>query len=286
MQLAVALGLLVLVLAWIVPRHGATALVESGHWTLHGGVDLVLVGLIQSFSYPFHDPVLTDRAFITGAKKMLLGYVVAGGVAGAFIALFGLVGVSARLSGLTVHQDAPLAVARGLGLAAVVVTTVMMMVSAGSTLDSTLSSVSRAAAVDLADAGWLGRLARMDRVRLGRWAMAVAVVVGSLPLFAGAAILKATTVSGTMVLGLAPIFLLWRAGRPGPLAFHLAFWPGVAFGLAFALGAVPAALSVGGGPNAALLGVNLWGSAAALAGFTVGAALDARRAPAPEASRG
>ena len=42
----------------------------------------------------------------------------------------------------------------------------------------------------------------------GMWTMVAFALLGNLPMIAGTDILKATTVSGTMVMGLAPVFLL------------------------------------------------------------------------------
>lgn len=291
-QLGLGIFLLVFVLALVVPRAGAPALLGSGEWTLAGGVDLLLVAVLQSLSYPFHDPVLTDRAFITRPRTMLIGYLAAGAIAAVFIVLFGLVGVYARLEGLTGGQDTPLQVANAFGVASLAVMTVLMMVSAGSTLDSTLSSFSRAVVMDVGGrhldgsagrglsarlSNWLGGA---DPVRVGRMAMIGAVLVGSAPLFAGAAIIKATTVSGTMVLGLAPAFLFFAWRRASTFAFHLGFWPGVLVGTLYALGRVPAAWSVGDGPYATLLGANLVGTAMVLVGYGVGGLIDGARASA------
>lgn len=276
LQLGLALFLLLFVLALIVPSAGIRPLLSSGEWTLAGGVDLLLVGLLQSFSYPFHDPVLTDRGFLTEPKKMLRGYLIAGAIAAGFIVLFGLVGVYAQVSGIDVAgQSSPMVVAKAFSVATLGGMTVLMMVSAGSTLDSTLSSFSRSVTVDL-----LQRAASDPRaVRIGQVTMLIAVVIGSLPLFAGTAILKATTVSGTMVLGLAPIFLLHRVQGAGRFAFHLALWPGVAVGIAYAAGAVPDAIAMGDGPYAALLGANVWGTVLVFAGFGLGWLIDRSTSP-------
>ncbi len=287
-QMGLGVFLLVFVLALVVPRSGAAPLMTSGSWTLGGGADLLLVAIIQSFSYPFHDPVLTDRAFLTRPATMLKGYLIAGVVATAFIVLFGLVGVHARLEGLATDQDAPLRVAEAFGVASMVVMTVLMMVSAGSTLDSTLSSVSKALAFDMSPSGggpergilperlqaWVSA---QDTVRLGRRVMVVAAVLGSAPLFTGAEIIKATTVSGTMVLGLAPAFLLFALPWAGPWAFHLGFWPGVLVGVLHAVDAVPAAIHLGDGSYAALLGANVVGTVLVFGGFGVGCVFDRAR---------
>ena len=100
------------------------------------------------------------------------------------------------------------------------------------------------------------------------------ILVGSLPLYAGTEILKATTISGTMVLGLAPVFLLWFVDRAGPFAFHLAFWPGVAIGIAHTAGATPPWMAIGTGDFAQLLGVNLVGTVLVFVGFGAGTLVD------------
>lgn len=291
LQFGLGVFLLVFVLALIVPKSGAGTLLTSGSWTFRGGVDLLLVALLQSFSYPFHDPVLTDRAFITRPLVMLKGYLIAGVIAAAFIALFGLTGVHAKLFALDVGQDAPLRVANAFGVATLTIMTVLMMVSAGSTLDSTLSSFSRAVVMDVGGRqldggtgtgltrGIQRRLAHVDPLRVGRIAMILAVLVGSAPLFAGAAIIKATTVSGTMVLGLAPAFLLFAWARARTWAFHLGFWPGVLVGTLYAIGRVPASWALGDGPYASLLGANVAGTLLVGLGFLAGAWLDGVRHP-------
>ncbi|MFB6264315.1 MAG: sodium:solute symporter [Bradymonadaceae bacterium] len=287
-QCGMAMLLLVFALGLVVPDAGFGASVSSGEWRLSGGLDLLLVGLLQSLSYGFHDPVLTDRAFLTDPRETLRGYLLAGLLAGGFIVLFGLIGVHARVTGLTVGQDAPIRVAETFGVAVLAGMSVMMMLSAGSTLDSTLSSLSKAVVSDLggvetdgsrrSDAP-LRAVARLiegrSPVRVGRIAMVVTAVAGFAPLLAGAEILQATTISGTMVLGLAPVFLLASVERAGPGAFHGAFWPGIALGVAHVGGWLPPWLAVGGGEYADLLGVNLAGTVLVFAGFALGTAVDA-----------
>ena len=91
--------------------------------------------------------------------------------------------------------------------------------------------------------------------------------------------IAATTLSGTMVMGLAPIFLLCWLRHAGALSFHLAFWPGIALGVirgieVFSkLQILPAALNLGSGAFAADLGVNVWGVLLCTAGFVLGTVL-------------
>jgi SSS family solute:Na+ symporter len=104
--------------------------------------------------------------------------------------------------------------------------------------------------------------------------------LGKLPLFAiylggkvGPAVIAATTISGTMVMGVARIFL--QAFRPGagPRSSHLPFWPGMLFGNSLTIeGAAgvqlfPGWVDVGVGRYADDLGVNIHGLVICTASF-------------------
>ena len=110
--------------------------------------------------------------------------------------------------------------------------------------------------------------------------MIIFALLGNIPMIAGTDILKATTISGTMVMGLAPIFLF--SGRVGysPLSFHLAFWPGIVLGVLQAVNLIPAAWVIGGGKYAILLGTNLYGLVLCTAGFFLPLVVPRYRAPA------
>jgi hypothetical protein len=86
-------------------------------------------------------------------------------------------------------------------------------------------------------------------------------------MIAGTDILKATTVSGTMVMGLAPIFLLAPLANYSPWSFHLAYWPGVILGVLFAANQIPASWAISDGKYALLLGTNVYGLMICFAGF-------------------
>jgi hypothetical protein len=106
-------------------------------------------------------------------------------------------------------------------------------------------------------------------------------VLGNLPLLWHADILKATTISGTMVLGLAPPFLFWKWHKPAPLAFHLSFLGGLTVGVWALVGHWPAALTIGSGHYAALLGQNLYGLALCAGAYAAGVLIESLRARAP-----
>lgn len=254
------------VLFLIVPANDTGTLLTTGEFKLDAGADLLLVAGLQIFSYPFHDPVLTDRGFVNKEKTMLKSFVVAGLLGFVAVFVFSLVGVHAQLHGIAANGNAPAAVGAAAGLTALFFMSVVMMTSAGSTLDSTFTSLSKSIAVDLPQL--VKRSAdRLPNMRVGAVVMVAFAILGNLPMFAGTDILKATTISGTMVMGLAPVFLFYGFTRWSPWSFHLSFWTGIALGLGLALGLIPESWSIGNGKYAALLGVNAWGILICTAGF-------------------
>ena len=253
------------VLFIVLPHHGLPKLMSTGEFRLNAGVDLLLVALLQVVSYPFHDPVLTDRGFITREKTMLRAFIVAGALGFACIFAFSLIGVHAKLEDLPAGDNMPGAVALAFGTVPYLLMTVVMIMAAGSTLDSTFSSVAKSIGQEVPLLA--GRAPGRRAIMIGMWTMLVFAALGNVPMIAGTDILKATTVSGTMVMGLAPVFLLAPLVRHSPWSFHLAFWPGVALGVLLAAGLVPQSWAIGSGKYALLLGANLYGLAICCAGF-------------------
>lgn len=222
-------------------------LVQTGSWKMATGVNLVFAALLQCFSYPFHDPVLTDRGFISSPKTTLKSFLWASVIGFICIALFSLVGVYAQTKGL--EGQATLEVGKLLGVTVMLVVNFIMITSAASTLDSAFSSFSKLAVVDLG---------KIQTLKKGRLAMVIITVLGTIPVFLNPEILSATTVSGTMVMGLAPVFLLWNQ-KTSSLAFHLPVGFGILVGIVLALGYFPEQLVFTTGKYADLLWANLWG---------------------------
>jgi Na+/proline symporter len=256
-QAAIFVVALVAVLGLVLPRHSPAELASTSHWALNAGVDLLLVACLQLVSYPFHDPVLTDRGFISEERGMLKAFGVAGVLGFFAILAFSLIGVHADLVGVAASSNVPAELARTLGLTALVVMTIVMISAAGSTLDSTFSSLANLVGRELpALAGKdLGRKA----LGVGMSTMVLFSLFGNLPMLAGTDILKATTISGTMVMGLAPVFVLHGLVTPTRAGFHLSFWTGLTLGVALTLGWIPASWAIGDGKYALLLGTNLYG---------------------------
>jgi len=143
-------------------------------------------------------------------------------------------------------------VSKLLGVGAMLVMNFIMVTSAASTLDSAFSSAAKMAVIDLSKP-------ERQTVKRGRWVMVLFAIAGTLPIFANPEILSATTISGTMVLGLAPVFLLWKM-KAGPTSFHLAVGVGIVLGILLAFGAIPERLIWFPGKYGDLLSVNLLGT--------------------------
>jgi hypothetical protein len=148
--------------------------------------------------------------------------------------------------------EAPVAVSRSLGAGMMLMMNFIMVTSASACIDSAFTAFSKLTVVDL------GKPEKVSVYR-GRIAMVIVAVAGTLPVFLGPEILSATTISGTMVIGFAPVFLFWNIKVP-PLGFYLSVGAGVVIGLLFTVGLFPANLIFAPGKYGDLLSVNLLGS--------------------------
>ncbi|MGB0864328.1 MAG: sodium:solute symporter, partial [Saprospiraceae bacterium] len=173
------------------------------------------------------------------------------------ILLFSFVGIFAQMEDM--KGQAAVEVSKTLGIVMMLVMNFIMITSAASTLDSTFNSFSKMLVVDL-------KFTKNITVTNGRIAMIIVALVGTLPVFLNPTILSATTVSGTMVIGLAPVFVFWKAKVP-KLSFHLAVGIGVVFGLLLAFKMIPDELIFFEGKYGDLLSVNIIGTVFCLIGF-------------------
>jgi SSS family solute:Na+ symporter len=251
--------LLTSILAYILPEmHGNyKPIYQSGTWSMATGGNLVLVAFLQCLSYPFHDPVLTDRGFITSPKTTLKSFIWASIIGVICIGLFGIVGIFAQTKGMT--GQATVEVAKFFGPVMLLIMNFIMVTSAASTLDSAFSSFSKLYNIDIFPNKKL-------KISKGRLAMVALTVLGTIPIFFKPEILSATTISGTMVIGLAPVFLFWNKSMPkfsfyGPVIF------GLLMGLMIVFDFVPKSWIFTSGKYNDLLSVNLWGSLVCFALF-------------------
>ena len=219
----------------------------SGTWSFELGLNLFFAAIIQSFSYPFHDPVLTDRAFLSSPKTTLKSFLWATLLGGLCIVLFSVIGVYAQSQGM--EGQAAVEVGKAFGVIILLVINFIMITSAASTLDSTFSSFSKLLAVDLK----LGK-----NLSFGRLSMVIIAILGTIPVFLNAEILSATTISGTMVIGLTPVFLFWKIKAP-KVSFYVSILTGIVFGFILVFEIFPKQLIFTEGKYADLLWVNIWG---------------------------
>ena len=221
--------------------------VSSGDWTMATGMNLLFAAVIQSFSYPFHDPVLTDRGFISKPRTTLRSFLLASVFGGICIVLFSIIGVYAQKEGM--QGQAAVEVGKSFGVVILLVINFIMITSAASTLDSTFSSSSKLITLDLK----LGH-----SIKFGRIAMIIVAILGTIPVFLNAEILSATTISGTMVIGLTPVFVFWKMKVP-KMSFYLSVFCGIIFGFLLVFKIFPQTLIFTEGPYADLLWINVWG---------------------------
>lgn len=246
--------LLFIILAVILPKSefSVSDYVGSGEWKMATGLNFFFVALIQIFSYPFHDAVLTDRGFLSDPKTTFRSFMWASVIGFICILLFSVVGIHAKLLGL--EGQAAVEIGKLLGVALMLMMNFIMITSAASTLDSAFISGSKLFVKDLG-------AVKTVTVSKGRWVMAVFALLGTIPIFFNPTILSATTISGTMVLGLAPVFILWKTSSR-PLAFHLSVGVGLLTGILLATKNWPTALMFFDGRYGDLLSANIVGTLA------------------------
>ncbi|ALJ05061.1 sodium:solute symporter [Pseudalgibacter alginicilyticus] len=246
----VLFSILLVVILWSllsVETFSINDVISSGTWSFELGLNLFFAAIIQSFSYPFHDPVLTDRAFITTPKTTRKSFLWASFLGAFSIILFSIIGIYAKKQGFT--GQAAVEVGKAFGLVILLIINFIMITSAASTLDSTFSSFSKLLAIDLKVS---------KNLNFGRISMVIIAVLGTLPILLNADILSATTISGTMVIGLTPIFLFWNI-KTHKISFYLSVICGLIFGFILVLDLFPKALILTNGKYADLLWVNVWG---------------------------
>jgi solute:Na+ symporter, SSS family len=229
-----------------------STLKSTSIWSWETGLNFMAVALLQSFSYGFHDPVMTDRAFITSPKKMLRSFFLAGVIGFLLIVVFSFIGtISQQLPGEGLPPTSRLA--NYFGLSMLLLINVIMLTSASSTLDSTFTSFTKLVTKDIA-------IIHPTKLNLwkGRIIMAILAVLGIIPLIFSPTLLAASTVSGTMVLGLAPIFLFpIKRKRVAPWLFILPVMLGFLCGLAYLFLPENSQFYPTEGPYASLLFINL-----------------------------
>ena len=191
------------------------------------GPVLMLVALLQIWSYPMHDPVMMDRGFLADRETTRRSFFHAAWISIICILAFGCLGVLAgahAVKGASMNETLMLL----LGTVPMMFFNAALVISAMSTLDSTLSSSAKLLAVDMG-------IMKMS-LRNGRAVMAAFMLIGLMLVFWGNKdLFSAVAVSGTASLYLAPVifFSLWGKRNNIPVWSYL---------LSFALALVAALL--------------------------------------------
>lgn len=209
------LGLLLLMVAF------------GGHYTLdlisfksfdisQPGPILLLVALLQVWSYPMHDPVMMDRGFLADRDTTRRSFMHAGWISMLCIVAFGSLGVIAGANAIT-GEDMNQALTRLLGTYPMLLLSASLIISAMSTLDSTLSSSAKLLVMDMK--------VTAPSVRNGRIVMAVFMLLGLALVFLGNKdLFSAVAVSGTASMYLVPVILfsLWGKRTDIPVWSYVA----------------------------------------------------------------
>jgi Na+/proline symporter len=216
-QMVIFLGTLLLLIALVVFKQNVS-LVDLAFKPFvfdQPGPVLMLVALLQIWSYPMHDPVMMDRGFLADRETTRKSFQHAAWISIICIIAFGCLGVLAgahATQGTSMNETLMLM----LGAVPMMLFNAALVISAMSTLDSTLSSSAKLLAVDMG-------VMKMS-LRNGRAVMAAFMLVGLALVFWGNKdLFSAVAVSGTASLYLAPVifFSLWGKRDDIPLWSYL-----------------------------------------------------------------
>lgn len=216
-QMAVFIGTLVLLIALVIfnSNIALTDLAFKSFQFDQPGPVLMLVALLQLWSYPMHDPVMMDRGFLADRETTRKSFQHAAWISIICIVAFGCLGVLAgahAVQGASMNDTLMLL----LGKVPMMLFNAALVISAMSTLDSTLSSSAKLLAVDM-------KIMKMS-LRNGRAVMAVFMLIGLMLVFWGNKdLFSAVAVSGTASLYLAPVifFSLWGKQKNIPVWSYL-----------------------------------------------------------------
>jgi len=197
----------------------------SGAWN---GQVLLLVALLQVFSYPAHDPVMMDRGFLADRRTTRASFLHAFWISALCIIAFGVFGIQAALEGAAYEEQL---LGTWMHMFPPWIFTALMislLISALSTLDSALASSARLVVDELK----LGR----RTVAGGRWAMVAFMAGGAaLTLWGNQTLFDAVAMSGTASMFLTPVLIagLVLHRRIAPWAYLVAFGAAMAGAAAY-----------------------------------------------------
>ncbi len=209
-------GLVVLITITVwQPNFNYSEIIVSSPDLSSPGWVLLAVAALQIWSYPLHDPVMMDRGFITDRRTTRASFLHACWISIIGIMIFGIIGTYAGLNKLD-GEAMVFTLTRLLGEPTMLLFNFALIVSAVSTLDSTLSSASK---LIVSDMGIVKR-----SVQNGRIAMALFLLGGLIFLFIGSKdLFAAVAVSGTASMFLTPVILFNIIGNRQTAQWAYAF---------------------------------------------------------------
>ena len=217
MSVLIAVLIALVVQTGIVSGYDIPAIAISSPDMSGPGWVLLAVALLQVWSYPLHDPVMMDRGFLADRATTRKSFYHAAWLGIACILAFGFIGVHAGLS-KEAGETMVVTLERLLGPETMLLFNFAIIISAVSTLDSTLASSAKLAIVDMK--------AGRETVANGRIAMVLFLIGGLVFVFAGSTdLFSAVAVSGTASMFLTPVifFSIWGSARPPLWSFLAAF---------------------------------------------------------------
>ncbi len=206
-QMVIFLGTLLMLIA-LVAGNGSVHLADLWFKPFNfndPGPILIVVALLQVWSYPMHDPVMMDRGFLADRRTTRASFIHACWISFLCILAFGCLGVLAGANALAGEQMNE-TLMRLLGSVPMLAFNACLVISAMSTLDSTLSSSAKLVAADMG-------VMKMT-LRNGRSVMAIFMLLGLFLVFSGNKdLFSAVAVSGTASMYLTPVVLFSLWGR-------------------------------------------------------------------------
>ncbi len=179
------------------------------------GPILLIVALLQVVSYPMHDPVMMDRGFLADRETTRKSFYHACWISVLCIISFGSLGIIAGAQAIEGEQ-LTVTLTRLLGDIPMMFFSAALIVSAMSTLDSTLSSSAKLVVIDMG--------AAKKTLFNGRAVMAIFMLMGlGFILLNNKDLFSAVAVSGTASMYLFPVIIFSLLGnqRDIPVACYL-----------------------------------------------------------------
>lgn len=212
------------------PLFSFNDIIRSSNTADNKGWILMIVAFIQIWSYPAHDPVMTDRGFLADRTTTKKSFYYAAPISMACILLFGLLGVFAQLNNAGEATEVTQTLNTLFSPAIMMLFSFALIISAISTLDSTYASAAKLIAVDM-------KLVK-PTVKNGRLIMLGFLLAGLAFIATGSKdLFDAVAISGTASLFLAPVvfFSIWSSWEVKPWAIIVSFVSALMAGIIYML---------------------------------------------------